>query len=57
MAAAAVDLVAAQLNRNERGLPKSERTTLIQAEWRDGTTIRPAPEGKGTKTPLQVWSR
>lgn len=57
MAAAAVDMVAGQLNRNERGLPKSEKTTLIQAEWRDGETLR-APRTRRTEpSTLRVWSR
>src|ERR1044071_2223246 len=39
-----------------RGLPASEKTTLIQAEWHDGTTLR--PRNAGTKPPpLRVWKR
>ncbi len=56
MAAAAVDLVVEQINRNERGLPESEKTILIQAEWKDGSTVRPrvdVPEAE----PLLVWKR
>ncbi len=56
MAAAAVDMVVAQLNRNERGLPVSEKTTLIQAEWRDGTTLR-ASRNQEETVALQVWKR
>lgn len=56
IAAAAVDMIAGQLNRNERGLPASEKTTLIQAEWREGTTIRP-PKLAADGTLLRVWTR
>lgn len=58
MAAASVDLVVAQLHRNERGLPASEKTTLIQAEWREGTTVR-ARKGAVAPEPeaLRVWKR
>lgn len=60
MAAAAVDLVIGQLHRNERGLPASEKTILIQAAWRDGTTVKPrrrtAPVPKESET-LRVWKR
>ena len=56
MAAAAVDLVAGQLNRNERGLPASEKTMLIQAEWRDGETILPKLVADEAAA-LRVWKR
>jgi len=56
MAAAAVDLVASQLDRNERGLPASEKTILIQAEWREGTTVKPATGRAAAATPRR-WTR
>lgn len=55
MAATAVDLVVGQLNRNERGIPRSEKTTLVQAVWHDGTTIRPIRDAE--LTALRVWKR
>lgn len=58
MAATAVDLVVAQLSSNERGLPESAKTLLIQAEWRDGTTLRPKAKAAESKAPaLRVWTR
>jgi LacI family fructose operon transcriptional repressor len=56
MAAAAVDLVVAQLHRNERGLPASEKTILIQAEWREGTTMRSPPRPEDPPA-LRIWKR
>ncbi len=56
MAAAAVDLVAGQLNRNERGLPPSEKTTLIQAVWREGETVQPKRAIEESPA-LRVWKR
>lgn len=38
--AAAVDLVDAQLRRNERGLPRHAKTVLIAGEWIAGSTVR-----------------
>lgn len=38
--AAAMDLVVAQLHRNEYGLPQNPQTTLIFGEWSDGETAR-----------------
>jgi LacI family transcriptional regulator len=37
---AAVDLVDAQLRRNERGVPKHSTTVLISGEWVAGPTVR-----------------
>ncbi len=37
--AAAVEIVAAQINRNERGIPELPRTTFIAGEWQDGWTL------------------
>lgn len=56
MGAAAVDLVVEQLNRNERGLPPSEKTILIQAEWKEGSTVRPRVSAP-SEEPLLVWKR
>ena len=58
MAAAAIDMVVGQLHRNERGLPTSEKTILIQAEWREGTTVR-ARKTESVEEPaaLRVWKR
>lgn len=38
--AAAVDLVDAQLRRNERGVPRHSKTVLISGEWVPGRTVR-----------------
>lgn len=38
MASGAVDLVVADLNCNERGIPQHPKTVLIQSEWIDGAT-------------------
>ncbi|XHR31155.1 MAG: LacI family DNA-binding transcriptional regulator [Chthoniobacteraceae bacterium] len=38
IAAAAVDLVVAQLHRNERGLPETPKMVLIPGQWVTGTT-------------------
>jgi LacI family transcriptional regulator len=38
--ASALDLVDAQLRRNERGLPASPKTVLIQGRWIEGPTVR-----------------
>lgn len=37
---AGVDLVVAQLMRNERGIPKSRRTVLIEGNWVPGLSVR-----------------
>lgn len=36
---AAVDIVAGQINRNERGVPASPRMTLVESDWVDGPTL------------------
>lgn len=41
VAAAAVDLVVAQIQRRERGLPDQPKTVLIEGAWVDGVTTRP----------------
>lgn len=56
MAANAVDLIVAQLNRNERGLPENPKTVLVQAEWREGKTLR-RQASEGFVSPLRVWTR
>lgn len=38
--AAAVDLVDAQLRRNERGVPRNAKTVLVSGEWVPGATVR-----------------
>jgi len=45
LGAAALDAVAEQLIRNERGIPAKPRTVLIEAEWVPGPTVR---ERRGT---------
>ncbi len=40
VAAAAIDLVIAQLQRNDRGIPDFPKTTLIEGTWMPGTTVR-----------------
>lgn len=39
--AAGIDLLIAQLQRNERGLPKHPRTIMIEGSWKDGKTAPP----------------
>jgi len=39
----AAELVIAQLQRNERGLPKWPTVTTTPARWIEGPTVRPAP--------------
>jgi LacI family transcriptional regulator len=40
---AAADLVVAQLRRNERGIPTSPQTLLIEGRWLDGSTVAHVP--------------
>jgi len=40
--AAAVDLVIAQLQRNERGLPDQPSVLLLRGTWREGASLRSA---------------
>lgn len=52
----ALDLVTSQLYHNERGLPAEQKTLLVEAVWKDGTTVvRRTPAG--TVSPLRVWIR
>lgn len=39
LGAGAVDLVAAQLHRNEYGIPPYSKAVLIECEWMDGATL------------------
>lgn len=39
---AAVDVVVAQINRHEKGVPKTPRDILIEGVWHEGPTVRPA---------------
>ena len=54
--AAAVEAVVAQLQRNDRGLPEIEKTVLIQALWKEGTTLR-RRKRDDTKANLRVGKR
>lgn len=38
--AARIDLIDAQLRRNERGVPQFPKTLLIQGHWVPGPTVR-----------------
>ena len=40
---AAIDMVAGQLLRHERGLPEKPRTNIIDGRWIDGATAPPTP--------------
>jgi LacI family transcriptional regulator len=40
VAAAAIDLIVGQLNRNQTGLPECPKLTLIDGKWTDGATVR-----------------
>lgn len=56
VARAAVELVAAQLCHNERGLPAEQKTVLVEAVWKEGATLfRKTPPG--TASSLRVWTR
>lgn len=48
LGAAAIDLIVAQLQRNERGLPATPNVVLLPGEWREGATLRPAPAAPAT---------
>jgi LacI family transcriptional regulator len=45
VAAAAVDLLVAQIRRNERGLPASPASTALAARWMEGPTLRDDNQG------------
>ena len=38
---AAVDVVVAQINHNEKGIPSAPRDVLIEGTWHEGPTVRP----------------
>lgn len=46
LGAAAIDLIVGQLHHNERGLPATPKVVLLPGEWREGSTLRPAPAAK-----------
>lgn len=46
----AVDLVVAQLLKNERGLPSIPRWVLVKGEWTDGASVPPAAERASART-------
>lgn len=39
-----IELLVAQIHRNEYGLPLRPRLTLINGEWHEGTTLRSVPQ-------------
>jgi DNA-binding LacI/PurR family transcriptional regulator len=43
MGAGVVDAVVAQVQRNERGLPKIPKCMLLMGSWEEGTSLRPNP--------------
>lgn len=49
LGSAAVDLVVAQLHRNERGVPKERKAMLMEAKWVEGETLRSKTENAGAK--------
>ncbi|MBC2603854.1 LacI family DNA-binding transcriptional regulator [Puniceicoccus vermicola] len=40
LGAGAVDLVVAQIQRNECGIPTMPKTILVEGDWREGSTLR-----------------
>lgn len=40
IAAAAVDLLVALIQRNERGVPSTPQTVLVEASWTDGASVK-----------------
>ncbi len=44
--AACADLVVAQIQRDERGLPELPKLVTIEVGWRDGPTVRPRPRAR-----------
>lgn len=45
--ASAIEVLAGQIYRNERGVPKEPTVTLVQAKWHEGKTVRTAPNERG----------
>ncbi|MBT65242.1 MAG: hypothetical protein CML13_18760 [Puniceicoccaceae bacterium] len=43
LGASAVDLVVAQIHRNERGIPQAPKAILMEGEWVEGSTLGPKP--------------
>ncbi len=46
--AIAIDVIVAQINCNETGVPASQRATVTESTWRSGTTLK-VPPGAGKK--------
>lgn len=40
LGAAAMDLLVAQFQHNERGIPAHPRIVMTEGQWREGTTLR-----------------
>ena len=60
LGARAAELLVAQLQRNERGVPEWPTTTMIPARWVDGPTLRPegsVPAESPAEAPLPVRRR
>lgn len=55
--AATVDLVVAQLQRNETGLPANPKVVLTEGLWCDGETIRKAAPSKSVKPTANARKR
>jgi LacI family transcriptional regulator len=56
----AVETLAAQIQRSERGWPADPRTVMFSGQWVDGPTLRPAPEltaGSDSPAPLAPAAR
>lgn len=49
-----IDLITAQLNRNERGVPASPARTTIAPRWVDGPTVRPIGASLPASEPMQM---
>jgi LacI family transcriptional regulator len=45
---AAVDFLVGMIHRNERGIPSTSQTLLLDATWQDGTTVRRRPKIENT---------
>jgi len=46
LGATAVDMIVAQIHRNESGIPASHKTTLIKCQWVEGRTLPPKRPGQ-----------
>jgi DNA-binding LacI/PurR family transcriptional regulator len=51
LAATAIDVLVVQLERGERGLPKSPRTTTLPSEWVTGVSVRSRETREETDAP------